>query len=77
MISSDYDPDLVCGICSGYNPNEEHEVHTTPCVSSLLREKYKSKALVARWRKLLRRGLKPLNSTEYQIWVEDVEKELE
>ena len=25
---------------------------------------------------LLRRGLKPLNSTEYQIWVEDVEKEL-
>ena len=36
------------------------------------------------WRKiatkrkeLLKRGLKPMNSVEYKIWVEDVEKELE
>ena len=34
------------------------------------------RATATRRKELLRRGLKPMNSAEYKIWVEDVEKEL-
>ena len=36
----------------------------------------KAEATATRRLELLKRGLKPLNSAEYEIWVEDVEKEL-
>ena len=39
------------------------------------RAKY-AEATADRRKELLRRGLKPMNSVEYKIWVEDVEKEL-
>ncbi len=53
---SDYDPDVTCGICGGFDPNEDHEVHDTPCVEELLLKWHKSKALAASRLELLRRS---------------------
>lgn len=81
---SDYDPDVTCGICGGQDPNEEHEVHDSPCVRELSLKWHKAEALAASRLELLREARSVTKDADghwtdrvrWNQWVDKVDKEL-